>query len=372
MDLVLAARYPFLRGAAALVGERGPEIGDLVAGAAWASARRRGRDRLSAAVRDAETPKGALPSSTSRPEYEAELIEETLAYGVARILASCLADAYVVRRHALAEAVRAKAFLDAEEPGALTLVAHELGLDAEPEEDAFSLHFTDYLRFATHLKDVSWKLVNQRIERGRVSVPRERLARLCQEALRRRIESELPRPVDPDVQKALAEDLAVVEAAARERKDALEAQAFGEVDLAVIPPCQKHVLAMLQRGENAPHTARFAITSFLHAIGLTGDDIMKLFAQAPDFREDLTRYQVEHITGRSSGTEYTPPGCQAMKTYGICYNEDTWCRSTRGKDGERIVTHPLTYYRWMLRRKGKGLGTAPPAEPRVYEDRPTS
>lgn len=370
MEPLLAAKYPFLRGAAAVVEEAGASLEDLVAASAFAPLRRRARDRVVAAVKEGELPKVALVGGVSRPEYVAEMQEETLAYALARVLVSATKDAYVVRRHALAEAVRAKRFLDEDSIENVALVARELGIDAEEADDGERavLHFTEYLKFATHLKDVTWKLANQPLARGVIAIEKERLARLAQESLRRRIESELPKPVDDAIVKALSAELAPVAEAARERKEAFEAQAFGDTDLALMPPCMQHILAMLQRGENAPHTARFAITSFLHAIGMDSDGIMKLFAAAPDFREDLTRYQVEHITGKSSGTEYSPPGCQAMKTFGICYNEDNWCRSTRS-GGERIVGHPLTYYRWMGRRKQRGLGTVPPHEPRQYDER---
>jgi Ca2+-binding RTX toxin-like protein len=61
----------------------------------------------------------------------------------------------------------------------------------------------------------------------------------------------------------------------------------------------KALLSDLQKGVNLPHTARFALTSFLANIGLDKEQIMELYRMAPDFREDLTRYQVEHITGGS-------------------------------------------------------------------------
>jgi DNA primase large subunit len=108
--------------------------------------------------------------------------------------------------------------------------------------------------------------------------------------------------------------------------------------------------------------------SFLHAIGMDSEEIMKLFSAAPDFREDMTRYQVEHITGKTSGTEYSPPGCQAMKTYSICYNEDDWCRRERPDGSGRYVNHPLSYYKWALKRKARATGNAPPAP--APSDRP--
>jgi len=50
---------------------------------------------------------------------------------------------------------------------------------------------------------------------------------------------------------------------------------------------------------------------------------------------DKTRYQIEHISG-SSGTEYKPPSCSTMRTYGNCYGADELCSR---------IKHPLNYYR---------------------------
>ncbi|MDD3071462.1 MAG: DNA primase regulatory subunit PriL, partial [Methanoculleus horonobensis] len=63
----------------------------------------------------------------------------------------------------------------------------------------------------------------------------------------------------------------------------------------------------------------------------------------PDFDPDMTMYQVEHISGRS-GTEYTPPSCATMRTFGICANRD--------RDCDR-VNHPLSYYRLKKNIKKK-------------------
>jgi DNA primase large subunit len=93
---------------------------------------------------------------------------------------------------------------------------------------------------------------------------------------------------------------------------------------------------------------RFALVAFLNSMKLSTNDILKLFSSAPDYEEERTRYQVEHITGSSSSTKYTPPGCEKMRTYGICPVEkiDDLCKKTR---------HPLSYYKakWKQETKKK-------------------
>jgi len=92
-------------------------------------------------------------------------------------------------------------------------------------------------------------------------------------------------------------------------------------------------------GKNLSHSARFALASFLLNIGKTVDEIIEIFRAAPDFREDIARYQVEHIAGlRGSKTKYTPFKCDNMRSLGLC----RWkCRG---------VKHPLQFYRLLLRK----------------------
>jgi DNA primase large subunit len=106
------------------------------------------------------------------------------------------------------------------------------------------------------------------------------------------------------------------------------------------------LLAKTQAGENVPHQARFALTAFLHTLGLSANEIIKIFSQCPDFDERKSLYQIEHITGKISGKEYTPPECATMKSYGLCTEPDALCQLD-------WMTHPLKYYRAKLRAQKK-------------------
>ena len=110
---------------------------------------------------------------------------------------------------------------------------------------------------------------------------------------------------------------------------------FGEVQEEAFPPCISALIQAIATGTNISHMGRFAVTSFLHTVGMSGTGIVEMFAQAPDFDLEKTMYQVDHISG-GGGTEYTPPSCPTMRTFGLCVNPN--------KDCER-VNHPLRYYR---------------------------
>ncbi|HET6404234.1 MAG TPA: DNA primase large subunit PriL [Candidatus Thermoplasmatota archaeon] len=342
MDLSRLARFPFLPEAAGYPGL--PALEELLTERVYAGARAKGRERVRLALEEAAIP--APPLSDASPPRE--LLEEVLSYLYARILVSAIADPYVVRRHALAEAVRAREHL-LRAPEDIPAAARALELPFEGKGDEFVAHFTDFLRYSVHLKDAEWKLVSQRLMRGQVVMIAHVASRLVQEALRRRIESELPKRLSDEVQQAVEPDAAPIREAARIRKEAYSVEGFGKVDLSCIPPCMRHILGQLQRGENAAHNARFAVVTFLHKIGMSSEEIMQLFAQAPDFREDLTRYQVEHITGVTSGTSYSVPGCDNLQTFNLCY-ADALC-TTKTRDGRARVRYPGDYYRYVLEAK---------------------
>ena len=65
---------------------------------------------------------------------------------------------------------------------------------------------------------------------------------------------------------------------------------------------------------------------------------MRLFATAPDFKESFTRYQVEHISGKTSGTQYSAPKCDTLVSTGVCPGPNALCR---------LIKHPISYYRVM-------------------------
>jgi len=71
---------------------------------------------------------------------------------------------------------------------------------------------------------------------------------------------------------------------------------------------------------------------------MDSSDILEAFSTAPDFDTSKSEYQIKHITGESSGTEYSTPECSTMKSYGICFDPDELC-------GRDWMKHPLSYYR---------------------------
>ena len=333
MDGRTAAMFPFLEGAKQYVSEHGPDIETMLTSDLYENVRVRGLQRVLGAIKNhtIET----VPLVGSNAEWLC--LCEALSYPYARILVSCIDDRLLTKRYALAEAEHMNALLT-DVKSAIPTVLNELEINAQKGEPGIvNMHFADFLRYSYVMKATEWKLINMDVRDGYVRLTEERFIRLLQNAYRARLESELPLNV-PDGVRALVEpDIAVVAAELEHMKLRLSPTGGQEVKNEFLPPCIRTIIAMAQNGQNLPHSARFALVSFFHALGMTYEQIIAVFAASPDFDESMSEYQIKHITGELSGGEgYTPPECATMKTNGICYEPDSLCES---------VKHPLNYYR---------------------------
>jgi len=345
VDLSTIAKYPFLREASAYIRAENVTLEEVLSEPAYARARGIGKARVLEALE-----KGAGPERVAIAE--ADQLALMLAYPAARILVSALEDTYLIRRFALREAIAAEHRLAADSDDVLLHVAAQLAMDLRREDGGFRLHFADFLRFTSTMRDAPWKLINQRVESGFVLLRREKALRVMRNAIQRHIEQGLPLPVNDEILAAFKGDLAEIRGILEAKKATFKAEDIGKVSITRFPPCMYNLLAQIQNHENVPHMGRFAIVAFLHHIGLGNEEIYRVFGDVPDFAADVTKYQIEHITGTSSPTEYTPPECSTMKSYGICPGPDRICLT---------IKHPLSYYRVKGRERrprGESASTA--------------
>lgn len=264
-----------------------------------------------------------------------------------RILGS-LGDDFLLRRFSVRESKKYARMLELEPSQVLVSIATRLGLRVERDATGYLVPVPEYLYLARYLQDPSWYLVNQELRSGRVVLDRGRLVRLLEASVMLRIE-ELASAGGPDIS-GLFPDLVGDLVAIREEARRRFRGPMGRIDFDSFPPCMKALLNDLRAGKNVPHSGRFALVTFLHALGMENEEILELMRSAPDFNERVARYQIEHITGRISNKEYAVPKCATMLAYGLCPKGDPLC--------ER-VKHPLQFYR--IRRSsasGKGSRTS--------------
>jgi len=337
-DLVKLARFPYLPDAQQYIRNAGITIEQLLGSPAYRRVLERGKLRLLDAVKTGEI----QPPSTTNHEVE------LFSYPVARMLLSCINDRYLNVRYAEAESKLARSFLNkyyTEDDGMLMSMALELGIETLRRDAGLWVHFSEYVRLASRVGDDDYRFANQVVSGGMVLITEQKLVRLLQEAVRYRVLEGLPSPVNQDICDRLVDMSAQVSEALKMRRKDYEAS-LGTAMPDCYPPCIAGLLASLHDGENLSHTARFALTTFLHHIGLAEDTILKLYSSSPDFDEDTALYQIRHVCSKGE-SGYTPPSCATMQTYGNCVNPDRLCSR---------VKHPLSYYRAASRSKKKSTG----------------
>ncbi len=303
-------------------------------------------DRALGRIQDAITVK-----KTSVPEITGSVDDEIASYALARIIVSCTHDKTLVDRLTRYEAERAYYFLVNEEEWNQNFqegegeysrlciaIAQELGIQITKDR----IPLVDYVELVAPLHQDRFNLINRRLERGFVDIKKDERYELLRERIRVLLRRDLPHKVPPSLCEKLAPGVAQLKKVYQEKM----LQQFGTVEESAFPPCMQTLITALTAGTNLTHAGRFALTTFLHTIGMDANAIGQLYARSPDFDLEKTMYQVEHITGRGgSGTEYTAPACAAMRTTGICIHPDSLCEK---------VSHPLSYYKAKKRAPSKG------------------
>ncbi len=218
----------------------------------------------------------------------------------------------------------------------------KLGMDAnmEFEDEMISVSLKDYLGIAGRISGSTYRLVYQDIRHGRIFVDREHVLKLIREYFYSNMKNfydEMPADKARDITSPFAKATDTAKELFKS-KAGLTSPELGEVESTKFPPCIKEYIKQVSEGVNIPHMARFTMVSFLHKIGLENQKIMDIFKTAPDFNEKVTTYQVNHITGETSGTQYSPPKCVNLQSNHLCYKgEDPLCNT-------EWLKHPMRYY----------------------------
>lgn len=336
MDVFKFAHFPFINAAAKYVETLDFKLDELFSERVFEQVRERGKGRVIEAI-------GEGISRRSYPD-KVSAEKELLSYPVARILVSCVNDRYLIKRYALAEAKCAFDGLKELQKDELKELASDFNMNVLIDEKGVNIHFADYIRYANAIHEPKWKLVNRNMDHGRLSLTEDDLSRILEEAIRKKIESMLPLDVPEKICKSLSGYVDEIKNSLSTRKSEFRIEEFKEIIPECFPPCIHHAILNVKAGINLSHSMRFALVSYLLNIGMNIEGIIELFRESPDFDEERTRYQVNHIHG-ATGTTYTSPSCATMVTYGNCYGKERLCSR---------ITHPLSYYRkkaWIVNKE---------------------
>lgn len=272
---------------------------------------------------------------------------EIASYALSILYVAGIEDPALIERFALFEAQKVNTYLRRERKNETIFeIANAFNWEVKKNEDgSVSVHFTNFLATSTRGRlhhDPKWKLVNRIIEKGWVHVAPVELARLLQEDVKKQIEERAKQELGK-VPEQIQQDIDELKAEFLKRKPQFE-EVFEVIRAqeSDYPPCITAMMKRTSQGQHLSHVERFTLVTYLLRQGISVDTIVSLFSNVPDFKEDKTRYQVEHLSGvRMRKEPYMPYNCASLQTHGVCSRPaDPICRTIR---------NPLSYH---LRKKG--------------------
>jgi len=251
---------------------------------------------------------------------------EVLTFLIALVIVKSVGIDQVLRKFALAEARRAEKFLtddlrkqNENKKGCLFMKIFQeifkLRIVVSEDQRLFKVRVVDYLARASHFHEQEWKLINRLVHKGYVYLDADETVRLIRNELSVLIYDKvraMTLPTLPQSIKSKADDLRLRLISRYEHRPTATITAY--------PPCIKHALEVMNKGDNLPHSARVMLATYMLAIGKPLDEIVSMYENAPDFNEKITRYQVEHLAGmKGSHTKYSVPSCDKIRNENLCF-----------------------------------------------------
>ena len=253
---------------------------------------------------------------------ESALPREVFSFLLAIVLLKLSGMHTLIKRFALAEARRAEKYLEKDLANisdesknqlAIRVIDDLFSVQVEKFNDHFIISVSDYLKHSINFHEREWKLINRHVENGQVFLSPHETVRLIRKELGTYINSKIVNAKTPTMIPGFEDSVSKL--VLLSKKFTTYTVSTGEY-----PPCVKHAIEILEKGENLPHSGRFMLATFLLSRGQTVQEIAPLFKNAPDYNPRVTLYQLNHLAGTSgSGTQYSCPSCEKLKTQSLCF-----------------------------------------------------
>ena len=253
---------------------------------------------------------------------EAALPREVFSFLLAIVLLKLSGMHTLIKRFALAEARRAEKYLEKDLANisdesknqlAVRVIDDLFSVKVKKSDDYFIIPISDYLKHSINFHEREWKLINRHVENGQVFLTPHETVRLIRKELGTYINSKIVNAKTPTMIPGFEDSVNKLVSLSKKFKTFT-------VTTGEYPPCIKHAINILEKGENLPHSGRFMLATFLLSKGQTIQQIAPLFKNAPDYNPRVTLYQLNHLAGTSgSGTQYSCPSCEKLKTQSLCF-----------------------------------------------------
>ena len=251
----------------------------------------------------------------------AALPREVFSFLLSIILLKLTGIPTLAKRFALSEAMRAESYLEKDLKNIsngsnelpIRIIEDLFSITIKKRDDFFVMPISDYIRHSVYFHEREWKLINRHVENGQVFLTPHQTVRLVRKELGTYITSKILTGKKPSMIPGF--EKFVNSLLSYSKKFSVSVVHTGEY-----PPCIKHAIEVLEKGENLPHSGRFMLATFLLSKGQSVDQIAPLFKNAPDYNERVTLYQLNHLAGTSgSGTQYSCPSCEKLRTQSLCF-----------------------------------------------------
>ena len=268
-----------------------------------------------------------IKTSTEGKIYNSDVLQndstlsmEVFSFLIAVILLKLTGINTLIRRFSLAEARRSERFLEKDlankdktkQQLALKIMDDLFSITIKKHEEDFIISVPNYLKHSINFHEREWKLINRKIDGGSVFLSSHETVRLVRKEIDLYISSKIHSANTPDMMEGFQEYVKKLRIIAKKFE-------VKTVESTEYPPCIKHAIEVLEKGENLSHSGRFMLATFLLAKGQKVEQIAPLFKNAPDYNEKVTLYQLNHLSGKNSTTEYKCPSCEKLKSQDLCF-----------------------------------------------------
>ncbi|MCA2003428.1 MAG: DNA primase [Candidatus Nitrosotenuis sp.] len=306
------ARYPFLTEAGNYLREKGFTLEQFAKDEDL-------RPIVDLAVRRIET---AADGKILNSDFSIKNLDvEVFSFLIAVVLLKQSGMNTLIKRFSLAEARRAERFLERDlndsanktSELAIKIIRELFSMNIAKNSDYFVIPASDYLKHAVHFHEQEWKLVNRLVDNGSVFLTAHETVRLIRKELDNFISSKIRSSSIPDVAESFRQPVEQLLLLAKKFNVQI-------VETTEYPPCIKHAMEIMNKGENLPHSGRFMLATYLLNKGQSIEEIAPLFKNAPDYNEKITLYQLKHLAGNfGSGTKYACPSCEKLRSENLCF-----------------------------------------------------
>ncbi len=313
------AKYPFLADAGQYLKDQGFSLEQFGSDPDLKQLIEKAYDRILVAA-DGKIYKSDLDGD--HVSKEAALPREVFSFLLAIVLLKLSGMHTLIKRFALAEARRAEKYLEKDLANisdesknqlAIRVIDDLFSVQVEKSDNYFIIPVSDYLKHSINFHEREWKLINRHVENGQVFLSPHETVRLIRKELGTYINSKIINAKTPTMIPGF--ENSVSKLVSLSKKFTTYTVSTGEY-----PPCIKHAIEILEKGENLPHSGRFMLATFLLSKGQTVQQVAPLFKNAPDYNPRVTLYQLNHLAGTSgSGTQYSCPSCEKLKTQSLCF-----------------------------------------------------